>query len=172
MPTAVPDLEFPIDLSSSEDEGVELANDENFCIKYTVKKNQYGHGIYAAEDIPVGTMIWRFQLGKSAFEFDEQTLPAQLDAMPAEAGVELLDHTYVMSGRIFFPVGDGGYFNHSLTPNSSVVRSDPLSSTYALRDIKKGEEICENYNSYDAKADWPQWYVKMMHAHGIFDEYF
>ena len=77
-----------------------------------------------------------------------------------------------MSGRVFFPVGDGGYFNHSLTPNSSVILGDTLSSTYAVRDIVKDEEICENYNSYDAKADWPLWYIKIMHKYGIFDEYF
>ena len=45
--------------------------------------------------------------------------------------------------------------NHSTTPNLSS-GLDPHSS-YAARDIKKGEEFFEDYDSFG----WPKWLIKL-----------
>jgi hypothetical protein len=125
------------------------------------------------EDIPAGSLVWRFELGVSASEYStEECMQAKLATLSVEEATELLDHTYVRQGRIFNPHLDGPLINHSLEPNCSVRAGDSESGSYAIRDIKKGEEITENYNSYDAKKDWPHWYVNLMESHGIMDDYY
>ena len=125
------------------------------------------------EDIPAGSLVWRFELGVSASEYStEECMQAKLATLSVEEATELLDHTYVRQGRIFNPHLDGPLINHSLEPNCSVRAGDSESGSYAIRAIKKGEEITENYNSYDAKKDWPRWYVHLMESHGIMDDYY
>ena len=125
------------------------------------------------EDIPAGSLVWRFELGVSASEYStEECMQAKLATLSVEEATELLDHTYVRKGRIFNPHLDGPLINHSLEPNCSVRAGDSESGSYAIRAIKKGEEITENYNSYDAKKDWPRWYVHLMESHGIMDDYY
>eukprot|EP00900_Chrysochromulina_parva_P010959 jgi/Chrpa1/19865/Chrysochromulina_OHIO_Genome00004357-RA len=151
----------------------EMGTDPNWQFKYSKRQNAYGMGIYAEEDIPAGSLVWRFELGVSASEYStEECMQAKLATLSVEEATELLDHTYVRQGRIFNPHLDGPLINHSLEPNCSVRAGDSESGSYAIRDIKKGEEITENYNSYDAKKDWPHWYVNLMESHGIMDDYY
>ena len=43
-----------------------------------------------------------------------------------------------------------------------------MQSTYALRDIKKGEEWFEDYGDYD----YPKWYIKIMEQYNCDLSYF
>ena len=50
---------------------------------------------------------------------------------------------------------DGVYGNHSSDPTTSInyPGKKDKNSSYAVRDIKKGEEMFEDYGKYE----WPKW---------------
>ena len=67
------------------------------------------------EDIPAGSLVWRFELGVSASEYStEECMQAKLATLSVEEATELLDHTYVRQGRIFNPHLDGPLINENL----------------------------------------------------------
>lgn len=66
---------------------------------------------------------------------------------------------------------DGGLWNHSENPNTGLgppgTDTCPLSS-YAVRDIKKGEELLDDYGTYQ----WPKWHNKILDQYGVDTSYF
>lgn len=113
---------------------------------YVAASPIHGLGVFAAEPIPRGTPIWRFQPG-----FDQVIPFALAEQLPASAREFLATYTYLS------PLFPGGYvlngdharfLNHSDTPNTDNSGEIAL----ALRDIAEGEEItcdygecCEHY---------------------------
>lgn len=105
----------------------------------------HGIGVFAIRDIPKGTMltnndVWS-QRRREVFHCDEQEFAKILP--------EIQD---LITDRMFFEKGKPLYFispnddqvlqsfmNHSNTPNSD--------GEFALCDIKKGEEITEDFNT-------------------------
>ena len=80
-----------------------------------------------------------------------------------------MSHVYHAGGYLNQILDDGDKFNHSDNPNSSTEypgKKDQLSS-FALRDIKKGEQICEDYGGYDH----PDWFVKLYKEFNVVDDY-
>jgi len=60
-----------------------------------------------------------------------------------------LDHVYHSGGYVNEILDDGKLFNHSDNANTGInVGPEPLSS-YALRDIRKGEELFDDYGTYE-----------------------
>jgi hypothetical protein len=114
----------------------------------------HGLGVFAVGDIPVGTVWWSADLS------DTITISrAQFEALAESASSSATDA--LMSGiqeysvylgpldlMVFIP-DNGRYVNHSDNPNSgaSVVGTELRS--VALRDIAAGEEIVEDYGTYD-----------------------
>lgn len=97
----------------------------------------HGLGLFAAEDILLGAVIWRFQIG-----FD-QILPAVcLEYLPAPAISYIENHCYM--GQFVLITGDHDRFiNSSDDPNTEF--SVSAMESRAILHIKKGEEITENY---------------------------
>lgn len=102
-----------------------------------------GVGVFAAQDIAAGETVSRFIEG-----FDQTFAPAVLegDEFP-EVPREFVDHhTYLNKGRLYMPGDLDIYTNHSFTPN--VGYRDEDGSFYALRAIKAGEEITNDYRQF------------------------
>jgi SET domain-containing protein len=98
-----------------------------------------GFGLFAAEDIPAGTVIWREEPG-----FDTRipmeklaTLPAPAVAFVKHFGYRSPDHPteYLVCND------DSRFMNHAVPSNTN----DGGDSTIARVDIKKGDEITCNY---------------------------
>jgi hypothetical protein len=98
-----------------------------------------GYGIYATQDIPKGTITWVKD------ELDRVFTPSELKRM-SEANLEnLLKYTYRdRHGNYFFCWDLTRYVNHSYDPNSMLTS---LGFEIAIRDIKKGEEITNDYGT-------------------------
>jgi SET domain-containing protein len=124
-----------------------------------------GRGIFAAEDIPKGAIWWTFNdNGKSVPCMNSSNLPNQVlrkeevrdfvHGKTHEELVSILDYSmYYPGGDIIVVLRDGaGVVNHSFEPNSQIVYNEENSAeklcSMALRDIKAGEEIVENYGNY------------------------
>lgn len=104
-----------------------------------------GIGLFAAEFIPKGTVIW---------EFDPYT-----DFRIAESLYEHYRHLekymWVNSkGEIILPLDNDKFTNHSRTPNRLHV-SDTLD--IAGEDIEQGTEITQDYRFLIPADLWPSW---------------
>ena len=106
-----------------------------------------GLGLFSSRRVTSGTCIWRFQSGVNVSEYDEAATFRHLAKKSLLEAQQWLDLTYGFRGKICEILDDGKYMNHSETPNC---RTDPQTGhTYAIRDIHEGEQLFEDYSSFD-----------------------
>ena len=100
----------------------------------------HGVGLIADEFIPKDTVIWEHNdLIDRVYYFDK------LNEVPEPGRAFLLTYGW-REGKYFIVPGDNGRFvNHSFTPNC--IKNGNV--YVAARDIQIGEEIVEDYSSYD-----------------------
>lgn len=114
----------------------------------------HGLGLFADQRIEKGAIIWRFTPG-----FDARFTAEQVSDQPPP----VKDHLDVYSfpsqrpGMRVLPVDRAMYFNHSNAPSALSAREDGEEEviTRALRDILPGEEITDDYRSFDTEfREW------------------
>jgi SET domain-containing protein len=106
----------------------------------------HGNGVFAAEDVPAGTAVWRF-----APAFDRLISDEELKDLP-RAFCEYINmyayHSSDLDGRLLLLCDHAKFLNHSANPNTIEL---PLESV-ASKDISKGEEITCDYGKFC--VDW------------------
>ncbi len=110
----------------------------------------HGLGSFAAEEIPLGTPIWRFVIG-----FDQEVVPAAFETLPSEAQAHIRWFAYVdaSTGNRVLSGDHCCFMNHSASPNTGAPSgAAPPITTVALRDIAAGEELTCDYRAFDAEA--------------------
>lgn len=101
----------------------------------------HGLGLFATELIPAGTLVWDFD------DPIDQNLPvARLDQYPSWVRKYIAIYGYREKDHVVLCGDDARYFNHSKQPNC---RSGHGTQTLALRDIKVGEELTDDYETFD-----------------------
>jgi SET domain-containing protein len=107
----------------------------------------HGIGLFAAERIPAGTVLWRHSP-----DIDLLLGPAQLDRLHPAAREQIEKYTYLdhVLDRFVLCGDDARFFNHSETPNCHDLPDAKGGSTVAARDIEVGEELTSDYASFDA----------------------
>ena len=88
----------------------------------------------------------------------------------AKVKKDFLVHAYMDDGKVNFCLDDAGLWNHSDTPNTGygpTSDSCPF-STYALRNIKRGEELFDDYSIYE----YTDWYNKILKEYGVDNSFF
>jgi len=109
---------------------------------YLEKSQIHGFGVFAAEFIPKGTKVWKFQAG-----FDTLIPEPCMRDLP-EVVQKYLAHYGTPWNGVGIVFGDEAKFiNHSYTP--SLFDDLENEAVYAARDIQKGEELTENYREWD-----------------------
>jgi len=108
---------------------------------YLDKSPIHGLGVFAGEFIRKGTRIWRFVEG-----FDRFYSPKQFAKLPKSARDFIAQHGYRVDGEILLTADNDHHMNHSDAPNTY------LRNGYAVarRNIRKGEEITNDYREFDA----------------------
>ncbi len=111
-----------------------------------------GIGLFAVEDIPKGTVTWRFMAG-----FDRLLTKAEIDGLPEPAKSNILDHTYLneANGLFVLCADNARFMNHADRPNTAGVHEPGAIEGYdvATRDIAAGEELTCDYRTFDAHVD-------------------
>ena len=107
---------------------------------YLDKSPIHGIGVFAAELIRKDTKIWRFVEG-----FDRAYTPKEFAKLPKPARDYLKDYGYRVDGEILFTFDHDHYINHSDNPNTYL----KAGYTIARRNIRKGEEITNDYREFD-----------------------
>ena len=108
---------------------------------YVDKSPIHRLGTFAAEFIRKDTKIWRFVEG-----FDRFYSPKEFARLPKPARDYIKSYGYRVDGEILFTVDNDHYINHSDEPNTYLKSG----YTIALRNIRKGEEITNDYREFDA----------------------
>lgn len=109
---------------------------------YAAASTIEGVGLFAAEPIAKGTLIWRFEP-----LFDRIISQSDFEALPEVARVFIDRYGYVtpqIPGGWVVSLDNTRFINHSTTPNTD--NTTPV--TYAARDISKGEEITCDYGEF------------------------
>ncbi|MDE2071402.1 MAG: SET domain-containing protein [Patescibacteria group bacterium] len=122
-------------------------------VKTTIGPSRvHGIGIFAAELIPKGTLMWKYVPGVDLALTQEEfaALPE-----PARAAIKNYSYRSKFTGRYIVPFDDSRFYNHSDTSNTG---EGPLidgeSSDVALEDIQPGDEIFNDYRITDADFDY------------------
>ncbi len=119
------------------------------CVKTKIKESKiHGIGLFADEFIKKGTVIWRFTPG-----FDIKFTEEQILSFPDLVQIYLSKYTWKSkkSGLYCFCTDDGKFFNHSDNQNcfSEYLSDEDESQVFAIRDIEIGEELTDNYSSFE-----------------------
>jgi SET domain-containing protein len=115
-------------------------------IPYEIKDTEYGLGLFAIVDIPVNTLVWQYKKGINIIEYDEEAALEHLATKTYKECQRFLDLTYGQRGLICEVLDDGKYMNHSIHPNC---KTRPGGNTYTIRDIMVGEQLFEDYATFD-----------------------
>ena len=123
-------------------------------VKTSVKESKiHGLGIFADQFISIGTEIWKFTPG-----FDLKFTREQILSFPKELQIYIYKYSWrsKKSKLYCFSSDNGKYFNHSIDSNvlSEYRDNEEEVVTVAIKDINIGEEITDNYSSFeDGKSD-------------------
>lgn len=113
---------------------------------YLDKSPIEGIGVFAGEDVPQGAVVWRLVPG-----FDLVLAPGPaVENLPERARAHLKRHAYLSAGRLILCADHGQYTNHSETPNTG--SADDQDVEYALKPIRKGDEITADYRLFDEES--------------------
>lgn len=122
------------------------------CVKVRTEKDLYGGtGLFAAQDIPAGSLFWSYDPAYTRFVSPESYFSAlpQERAMLSHFGYPVYapDDAVPMKG-VLLNLDAARFTNHSDNPNTGHPPDDP-DVNIALRLIREGEEITCNYFEFD-----------------------
>ncbi len=118
----------------------------------------HGWGLFAKQDIPEATVWWHARPSDvQIFTKDqfETLINSQHNKRIALYIETLLTYSYYAAefNVVVFCLDNMRYMNHGEKENSGAYEKCPDFCSITLRDIKKGEEITEDYRKY-VKCDW------------------
>ena len=112
---------------------------------YLAESAIHGTGVFAARDIPAGTLIWEFTPG-----VDWEITPEQMAAFPEPFQRDLRAWSYLDEKGLYVFCGDNGKFmNHSDAPNCD---DPPDRRTFTNRDVAADEELTCDYRTFDRET--------------------
>ena len=129
-----------------------------------------GLGLFAAESIPRGTLIWRFLDG-----FDKKFSRAEILDFPEAIRRFLCVYSWKSkkSGLYCLSSDNDRYCNHDDQPNLFCEQRDEEDETIAiaLRDIQQGEELTNDYASFETSDDPDNVLLELARTYQIDEEF-
>ena len=124
------------------------------CVKTKIDRSEiHGIGIFADEFIAKGTKVWEF-----TENFDLKYTKQEIESFPEYIQKYLETYSWLSkkSNKYCLSSDNGKYFNHSKQKQN--VQSYYLDGhdeviTYALRDIEIGEELLDDYDSFEENSE-------------------
>jgi SET domain-containing protein len=105
-----------------------------------------GIGLFAAQKIDGGTVVWRWEPS-----IDIRLTTEQLELLASPSREQICKYTYREqdTGLYVLCGDDARFFNHSEAPNCLDVCACENGVTIAARDIAEGEELTCDYKLFD-----------------------
>jgi len=107
----------------------------------------HGIGLFAAEPIARGTVVWRLEPAIDLL-LDDEALGGL--AEPSRAQVLRYAYLDMVLGRHVLCGDDARFMNHSARPSCHDVNDPDGGFTVAARDIARGEELTSDYGTFYA----------------------
>jgi len=106
-----------------------------------------GIGLFADEDIPKNTIVWKNNSELSFIKFSEKEWKGLEKELSEESFGQIKNYgyKYKKDGNYYLDLDDTRFINHSKNPN---VAEDDFDNDIAIKDIKKGEEILMDYTIF------------------------
>lgn len=120
----------------------------------------HGLGVFAKVDIPKGTVWWRARPGRDVLLINRAQFDTFRESTHSPVSKAFLDAIYTYSyysaqeEALILILDHARYTNHCFRPNSDVCSEPGVIASIALRDIRAGEEILEDYSLFD-QCPWP-----------------
>jgi len=109
---------------------------------YLDKSPLHGIGLFAGEDVPKGTIMWVFNP-----QMDSVIRKDEMGDTPEHVRAFLEKYAWTDNdGHWRIGIDNDKFINHSDTPNSGELQGSFV--WIALHDIKKGDEITEDYSTF------------------------
>ena len=115
----------------------------------------FGKGIFTLQEINVGSCVWFYKLNENVFEYDEQTTINHLHGLSnLQDQQHFLDITFGKNDMLCLIIDEGKYMNHAdkSSYNCNCKTDLTTGNCYALRDIKIGEQLFEDYSTFSHPA--------------------
>ena len=107
-----------------------------------------GMGIFVTRAVMKGTMIWQYSAGINVKVYDAETAASHIEKLATRAEArKFLDLTFGLKDLLHEITDEGRFMNHSEKPNCRT--DENLGHTYASRDIDAGEQLFEDYTTFD-----------------------
>ncbi len=128
----------------------------------------HGLGLFAGEDIPEGSVVWKMNHDFD-LRFSRDEFISVCSGLNHAALLNVLTYAYKKNDFFYYVTDNGRFINHSENNYNLVFRDDYCE--LALRDIRKGEELLENYRlNYDTDdyffcevaLESPEEYIKII----------
>ena len=103
-----------------------------------------GIGVFAAEFIPANTRVYDCQ---TTYYNKEESIAYLASLSSDEEKKWWLEHAYGYEGKIAIEYDDSDMVNHSNNPTIAENPND--GHDYTIRDVYEGEELTEDYRTYD-----------------------
>jgi len=101
--------------------------------------NEIGHGVFATQRIPKGTITWVFDC------LDREMTPAAMERLPDLVQEAALTYSYRNAKGNFILCWDlTRYVNHSFSPNCMIT---PYGFEIAIADIELGDQLFNDYGT-------------------------
>ncbi len=101
--------------------------------------NEIGHGVFATQRIPKGTITWVFDC------LDREMTPAEMERLPDLVQETALTYSYRNAKGNFILCWDlTRYVNHSFSPNCMIT---PYGFEIAIADIEPGDQLFNDYGT-------------------------
>jgi aromatic-L-amino-acid decarboxylase len=124
-----------------------------FRVPYRVRPiPSKGLGVTAIEDIEKGRLLWEFEEG-ACVPVSAEMVHTLARQSGSQAASDLLNHCFCWDGSILYPQGDTQFLNHSSQPNMA---SPDAVRWFATRAILEGEELLDDYGTYEKNAVYEQ----------------
>ena len=121
-----------------------------------------GIGVFAAEFIPANTRIDDYQ---TTYYNKEEAIAYLASLSNDEERKWWLEHAYGDKGKIAIEYDDSDMINHSNNPTIAENPND--GHDYTTRDVYEGEELTEDYRTYD----YVPFYEDLCDKYGVTDWY-
>jgi len=149
-----------------------------FQVRYEVRETSIGKGLFLLEPVAKGALIWRYREGENILCFrNEAETRKHLDSMASDADrLDFLEHCFHDGGVLNSILDEGKLVNHSTSPTMAMGKvntvvdssSKESSSSFSLRALAVGEELTENYSTYE----YPGWLLEICKQYGEDFSYF
>jgi len=145
--------------------------ESGFQVKIEIKDtyDNKGKGIFLKEDVVKGQLLWKCMKNINIRCYNESSASKHLSNLLNDDDKYFwISHIYHFDGELIEILDDACYWNHDDNPNTGGcldlnATDEDQQHSYALRDIKAGEELLDDYNSYE----YPQYLINLYNEYHV-----